>query len=81
MASQGPYYHMIRSAIIDLRERGGSNPAACKRYIQQRHPDLIFRPQSLRDALKKGVAAGKFIKMRKGKFKLAPQNQQAVAGG
>jgi linker histone H1 and H5 family len=70
---------MIRTAIIELRERGGSMPASCKRYILQRYPNVVLGPNSLRDAFKKGVKSGKFFK-NKAKYNLAPQNQQAVAG-
>jgi|EP00624_Nannochloropsis_granulata_P004765 hypothetical protein len=59
-------YDLIKEAILALKERSGSSPAAMKAYLAKQHPTITIDHRFLA-ALKSGVAAGKLIKVRRGK--------------
>lgn len=54
---------MVFEAIKALKDRTGSSIQAIKKHITSNHPDLNFTQHQMRTALKKGVVAGKFIKV------------------
>jgi len=57
-------YDLIKEAILALKERSGSSPAAIKAYLAKQHPTITIDHRFLA-ALKSGVAAGKLIKVRR----------------
>mmetsp|Transcript_6448 Transcript_6448/g.8468 ORF Transcript_6448/g.8468 Transcript_6448/m.8468 type:complete len:136 (+) Transcript_6448:85-492(+) len=69
------YYEMIKAAILALKDRTGSSPQAIKSHILTNFPGVKFQQHSLRLALKKGVEAGKLVKV-KASFKLSAEEKK-----
>ncbi|CAM9189117.1 unnamed protein product, partial [Hapterophycus canaliculatus] len=63
---------MAFEAIKNLKDRGGSSVPAIKKSITATYPELKFVPFQLRNALKRGTEAGKFVKV-KGSYKLSAE--------
>jgi len=66
------YFTMAAEAIAALKERGGSSPAAIKKYILANNKKLEFKAHFLKGALAKAVESGKFSKV-KASYKLTPK--------
>jgi len=56
-------FDLIKEAILALKDRTGSSPAAIKVYLGKQHPTITLDHQFLK-ALQTGVTAGKLIKVR-----------------
>lgn len=55
---------LIKEAILTLKERGGSSPAAIKKVIGQKHPSLPAGWEKVTALqLKRLTAAGKLVKV------------------
>lgn len=55
---------LIKEAILSLKERGGSSPAAIKKVIGQKHPSLPAGWEKVTALqLKRLTAAGKLVKV------------------
>jgi len=57
-------FDLIKEAILALKDRTGSSPAAIKVYLGKQHPTIPLDHQFFK-ALKAGVTAGKLIKVRR----------------
>lgn len=57
-------FDLIKEAILALKDRSGSSPAAMKTYLAKQHPTISL-DHKFNKALKSGVTAGKLIKVRR----------------
>ena len=78
-----PYLEMIRNAIADLKERGGSSRQAIEKYVRANFGielDNKTNNARLKLALKKGVEKKKLIQVKgsgaSGSFKNAPEEKK-----
>eukprot|EP00607_Mallomonas_marina_P002222 CAMPEP_0182437430 /NCGR_PEP_ID=MMETSP1167-20130531/85037_1 /TAXON_ID=2988 /ORGANISM="Mallomonas Sp, Strain CCMP3275" /LENGTH=304 /DNA_ID=CAMNT_0024630339 /DNA_START=59 /DNA_END=972 /DNA_ORIENTATION=- len=70
------YFHLVKEAILAIKDRSGSSPQAIKAWITTSYPAVAFQQHHLRAALKKGVAEGKLVKT-KNSFKLGAEEKKA----
>ncbi len=63
MSNQAFHDH-IKVAILTLKDRDGSTPAAIKNYLATTHPDIPW-DNHLDAALALGVRAGDLVKVRR----------------
>jgi hypothetical protein len=64
MSNKPSNFDLIKEAILALKDRTGSSPAAIKTYLAKQHPTITLDHQFSR-ALKNGVSAGTLIKVRR----------------
>lgn len=62
-AVKKPTFDYIKEAILGLKERGGSSPAAIKAWIAKTYPGANIAPHVLKAAFKSGVTSGKLSKV------------------
>ncbi|PWA66683.1 histone H1 [Artemisia annua] len=61
-----PYLEMVSDAIVTLKERNGSSQYAIRKFIEEKHKDLLpvnFKKMLL-NQLRKLVASGKLVKVK-----------------
>lgn len=63
-AAKKPTFDYIKEAILALKERGGSSPAAIKAWIAKTYPGANIAPHVIKAAFKSGVTSGKLQKVR-----------------
>ena len=75
VATHPPYSVMVKDALLALKERNGSSPAALKKKIGEQHPGLPTGWEKvLSTQLRNLVKSGKLVKVGSPSSGLGPGN-------
>jgi hypothetical protein len=62
-AAKKPTFDFIKEAILALKERGGSSPAAIKAWVAKTYPSANIAAHVYKAAFKSAVEKGKLTKV------------------
>ncbi|CCI40315.1 unnamed protein product [Albugo candida] len=72
--SGASHFDLVVDAIASYKDRNGSSRQAIAKYVASKKPN--YANHLLRKALQMGVEKGKFIEMKKGFYKLSPEQKK-----